>query len=88
MEEDDQQRVLAVFGVSEDDGALVLILGIVLLCLTVLACCYCKVYDPLKLWSIAAYNKYCKKRPKEDDAPPPGARPPAEVQSTPAPVFS
>lgn len=80
--EQQQQRFLAEWlGVDEDSGLYVLVAGIVLLGLTFLACFYCKVYDPIKLWCIKMHKKHCTKKPKAVAAVPPGTPPTPEVKS-------
>ena len=69
-------------GVDEDSGLYVLIAGIVLLGLTFLACVYCKVYDPIKLWCIKMHKKHCTKKPKEPAAKRPGTPSTPEVRPT------
>ncbi|CAM9389798.1 unnamed protein product [Pylaiella littoralis] len=66
-----QRSLLELFTVSEDDGVYVLIAGLVLVGLTVIACCYCNVYDPLRLWTIKKAKQYCTKKPKAPPPPPP-----------------
>ncbi|CAN0437886.1 unnamed protein product [Ectocarpus sp. 12 AP-2014] len=67
----ERRALFDVLGVSEDDGAYVLIAGLILAGLTFMACCYCKVYDPLRKWSIKTYNRCCKKQPNAAAPPPP-----------------
>lgn len=81
MADEVQRRVLASWlGVDEDSGLYVLIAGVVLLGLTFLSCCYCKVYDPIKLWCIKYHKKHCTKKPKAAVAKRPGTPPTPEVR--------
>lgn len=72
-----QRALIEVFGVGEDDGVYVLICGLVLAGATFIACCYCKVYDPLKLWCIKKIEACNKKKPT------PAAEPEKEIAGTP-----
>lgn len=70
-----QRALLEVFGVDEGGGVYVLICGLILGGLTITACCYCKVYDPLRLWCVKTIKHYCKRKSKppaepEREAPP------------------
>lgn len=65
------RTLIEVFGVGEEDGVYVLIAGMVLIGLTVIACCYCKVYDPCKTCYIKMYKRCCARKPK-------AVKPPAE----------
>lgn len=90
MAQDERRAAAELFGVQEDDGLYVLIAGIVLIGLTVLACCYCKVYDPIKHWCIKSYKKWCTRKPRAPRPPRPGAPPTPEVCPYPThihPVF-
>lgn len=82
MDADQQQeRFLAEWlGVDEDSGLYILVAGIVLLGLTFMACFYCKVYDPIKLWCIKMHKKHCTKKPKAEAAQAPGTPPTPEVK--------
>lgn len=60
-----QRDLFEVFGVTDDEGALVLICGLILGGLTFTACCYLKLYDPLRLWCIKKVKKCCEKKPKQ-----------------------
>lgn len=81
MEEEDRRELLSIIGVTEDDGLYVLIAGFIFLGLTVVACCYCKVYDPIKTCVVKGLKK-CKKKPKEAKAPPPDAPQASEVRAS------
>ncbi len=63
------RTLIEVFGVGEEEGVYVLIAGMILVGLTVIACCYCKVYDPLKTWYIKTYKRCCTKKPKAPKPP-------------------
>lgn len=78
----ERRALFELFGVSEDDGVYVLIAGLILGGLTFTACCYCKVYDPLRNWCIKTYNRCCKKQPKAAARPPPEAEMTPEVKCT------
>lgn len=88
MEEglDHRRELLELFGIDQDGGLYVLIAGIILIALTVLACCYCKVYDPLKAWTCKKYKKWRAKKPMDVQAPPPDAPLTPEVR-IPASLF-
>lgn len=72
-----QRALIELFGVGEEDGVLVLICGLILGGLTFTAYCYCKVYDPLRLWCVKKRKECCVKKPK------PPAQPKAEAPGTP-----
>lgn len=79
------RSLIEVFGVGEDEGVYVFIAGMILLALTVIGCCYCKVYDPLKTFYIKMYKRCCTRKPKAA-APPkeeaPGTPEVSTVSST------
>lgn len=76
-----QRSLFEVFGVTEDDGAYVVFIGLLLVGIAVLACFYCKIYDPTRIWCTKKWKKWCSK--KERDAPPPRPRTPTEEQVQP-----
>lgn len=55
------RELVTILGVDEDSGAFVLVAGIVLILLTVCACCYCKLYDPIKKCTIKCCER-CKRQ--------------------------
>lgn len=78
------RELFSVLGVEEDDGAYVLIIGIIFMGIMVIGCCYCKVYDPTKAWCAKKYKRYCTRRPKAPKQPPPRTPPAEEVRLMPA----
>lgn len=66
-----QRALFELFGVGEGEGVYVLICGLVLGGLTFTACCYCKVYDPLRVWCVNKRKNCCKKKPKAAAEPEP-----------------
>lgn len=78
MEAGQRRLLIEILGVEEGDGALALILGLILLGLTVLACLYCKVYDPIMKWCYKIYV-WLRGESKEKPPPPPERPPPPEV---------
>lgn len=76
---EDQRALFELFGVTEDDGVYVLIAGLILIVFSVVGCCYCKVYDPLRVFCVKKITKWCAKKPKKPPAPPPDDAP-AEVR--------
>eukprot|EP00903_Cladosiphon_okamuranus_P008020 g7737.t1 len=70
-----QRALFEVFGVGEGDGVYVLICGLILGGLTFTACCYCKVYDPLRLWCLKKTKDCCKRKPKPPAEPEPETPP-------------
>lgn len=67
-----------LFGIQDDDGGYVAVIGLILLCIAVLGCFYCKVYDPIKLWCQKKYKRWCVRGPRAVPPPPPGAEIPPE----------
>lgn len=66
MEEEQRRALVSLFGVEEDDGMYVLIVGIILAGIAFLACFYCKVYDPTKRYCIKKWRKYCTMVPLDE----------------------
>lgn len=75
------RKLFSVLGVDEDDGAYVLIIGIIFMGIMVIGCCYCKVYDPTKIWCAKKYKRYCTRRPKAPKQPRPPTPPAEEVSN-------
>lgn len=73
------QRAL-IFGVQEDEGAYVVVVGIIFVGIAVLGCAYCRVYDPLKLWCWKKLQKCLEKKPRPDGPPPRGPGGPDDVR--------
>lgn len=73
------RELWALFGVDEDNGAYVIVIGIIFISVAVIGCCYCKVYDPTRKWCKNKYKKWCTKKDREALAPPPDRPPTPEV---------
>lgn len=77
--EENGRSLFEIWGVSEDSGSYVIVIGLILVGIAVLACCYCKVYDPAKLYTIKCCKKFCSKKPRLKPPPPPEVQTPEEV---------
>lgn len=72
-----QKRIL--LDIFDGEDGFILLLGLILVGLTALACFYCHVYDPLKQWCIKTYI-WLKGGPKDKRPQPPERTPPPEVR--------
>lgn len=75
-----ERALFEIFGVDEDDGAYLIIIGFVFLGIATIGCFYCKVYDPLRLWLIDTCRKLCERKPKDKAPPRQEGQPPEEVR--------